>query len=267
MAAKEGSVSHAADELRPAPPLREIAAYRLMGWKLDRRYAAWITDDVTSGRNLRWKLLTCSVLIGGTQLLVRWSLGRRSSPPFSTLLTVAPTVVGVAVGTNAVAARLTPRLGWSSSSGVALSAGGDARNRAEECVRAAGRDDAGPVLFVPPPAPAVAPGVVRLGDAIEREIVDVVADCSSGVVASAQVPGSLSFVVNPPRVTVAVADGPNGSVTFEGRVAEVREGEVLLAGTLRAVGGGAGTLQIAARVPCRAPALSRVAGTRLLQRR
>lgn len=55
----------------------ELVAFRAFGWRLDRRYVPWIVEDVRSGRALRWRVLTCGVMVVGTQLLVGAAFGRR----------------------------------------------------------------------------------------------------------------------------------------------------------------------------------------------
>lgn len=55
----------------------ELVAFRAFGWRLDPRYVPWIVEDVRSGRALRWRWLTCGVIVVGTQLMVGAAFGRR----------------------------------------------------------------------------------------------------------------------------------------------------------------------------------------------
>lgn len=76
------------------PGVLERFAYRALGWKLDRRHHAWIAEDVRSGRALRWRWVTCGVMVVGTQLLIRAGFaarGARSTP-------IAATLVGAILG-------------------------------------------------------------------------------------------------------------------------------------------------------------------------
>jgi hypothetical protein len=82
------------------PPRLEVFAFRAFGWRLDGRYAGWITEDVRSGRALRWRWLTCGVAVVGTQLLVRAAFARRGAPGAMPLLaTIGGGVLGLVLGT------------------------------------------------------------------------------------------------------------------------------------------------------------------------
>jgi hypothetical protein len=83
------------------PPPLEVFAYRAFGWRLDGRYAGWIVEDVRSGRAIRWRWVTCGVVIAGTQLLVRAGFARRtpSSGAGPVLAAFVGVLLGLALGT------------------------------------------------------------------------------------------------------------------------------------------------------------------------
>ena len=73
--------------------------YRAFGWKLDRRYAHWIAEDVRSGRSLRWRWLTCTVVILGTQVLVSAGFAVRDGSWWRLIGPMIGAPLGVVLGT------------------------------------------------------------------------------------------------------------------------------------------------------------------------
>lgn len=80
------------------PPWLERCAYRTLAWKLDARYHGWIADDVRSGRALRWRLVTCGVVVAGTQLLVRTAIAGRGAAIAPAAATLGGVVLGLSIG-------------------------------------------------------------------------------------------------------------------------------------------------------------------------